>query len=140
MCQICSLRKVYMMTTLTKNHILELICLNLIALVSILVPIMIYQLDPWGLGIIGVILAFVLWGLPGGNIGCIHLFVGGSLPFVISYPLCLLFILEEAQYPPLTREDCPHFNVDGDGKCNILVEPSECKEYCRTLNLIEAKP
>jgi hypothetical protein len=34
------------------------------------------------------------------------------------------------------RLDCPHFNVDGDGKCNLLVEPSECQGYCRTLKVV----
>jgi len=41
-------------------------------------------------------------------------------------------ILEQIFGPALTREDCPHFNVDHDGKCNLLVEPSECEGYCRT--------
>ena len=33
------------------------------------------------------------------------------------------------------RKLCPHFNVDGDGKCNLLPESEECKGYCRTLGV-----
>lgn len=35
----------------------------------------------------------------------------------------------------LKREDCPHFNVDGKGQCNLLPEPEECEGYCRTLSV-----
>ncbi len=35
------------------------------------------------------------------------------------------------------RNDCPHFNVDHDGKCNLLVEPSECEGYCRTTRVVK---
>ena len=35
------------------------------------------------------------------------------------------------------RELCPHFNVDHKGQCNLLVEPSKCLEYCRTLKVIK---
>ena len=38
-------------------------------------------------------------------------------------------------WPRLEREDCPHFNIDGDGKCNLTVEPQECTGYCRTLKV-----
>jgi hypothetical protein len=54
----------------------------------------------------------------------------GALVISIWYLRWLL----KAAYPPLTREDCPHFNVDGDQKCNLLPEPSECNEYCRKAN------
>jgi hypothetical protein len=39
-------------------------------------------------------------------------------------------------YPlPLTKEDCPHYNVDHTYQCNLLPEPSECIGYhkCRTV-------
>jgi len=39
--------------------------------------------------------------------------------------------------PKDLRELCPHFNVDHKGQCNLLVEPSECLEYCRTLKVIK---
>lgn len=32
------------------------------------------------------------------------------------------------------REDCPHFNIDGKGQCNLFIDPSECSGYCRTLS------
>jgi len=44
---------------------------------------------------------------------------------------------ESKDDPKDLRTLCPHFNVDGDGKCNLLVEPSECIEYCRTLKVIK---
>lgn len=40
---------------------------------------------------------------------------------------------EEQKEDP--RKLCPHFNVDGDGKCNLLPESEDCKGYCRTLGV-----
>ena len=50
--------------------------------------------------------------------------------------LVLLFLIFRsvfARVPKFTREDCPHFNVDGDGMCNLLPDPEPCGGYCRTL-------
>lgn len=35
----------------------------------------------------------------------------------------------------LTRKDCPHWNIDGYGHCNLLPEPENCIGYerCRKL-------
>jgi hypothetical protein len=35
----------------------------------------------------------------------------------------------------LTRKDCPHWNVDGYGQCNLLPDPEPCVGYSRCMSL-----
>jgi hypothetical protein len=33
--------------------------------------------------------------------------------------------------PKLTRKDCPHWNVEGNGMCNLLPDPWPCVGYSK---------
>lgn len=47
----------------------------------------------------------------------------------------------EALFPPkLTRKDCPHWNVEKDGQCNLLPDPEPCIGYdrCRATSILDS--
>ena len=83
------------MTVIFEN---EIFVYNVVAFLSIVVPAIITAFVPYVPLIgstFGLIIFLTLWFMPGCNYGCIHMFRGGWMPFIISYPLAMYFILDE---------------------------------------------
>lgn len=79
-----------------RNENLKLLVIyNLVAFLSIVIPVLITVFVPVIGAPLGLITFLILWFGPGCNFGCIHVFFGGWMPFVFSYPLGLLWTLDE---------------------------------------------
>ena len=78
------------------KNIGEILVYNIVALLSIVTPAVLVAYLPPSLSFVGTLLFLILWLVPGGNYGCIHVLVGGWAPFIISYPAGLYILLEEA--------------------------------------------
>lgn len=78
---------------------IDLIFINSVALSSMIVPIIVFMVafilfNPMIAKMVFVVIVLTLWFMPGGNCRCLHMFIGGWQPFIVSYPVILYLDLE----------------------------------------------